>query len=93
MPPPPPGADRGRSEAYGTLSIRVQPSDAEVSIDGEPWRGPGDAQDRLVVDVAEGRHTIEIRKSGYRTYVTDVDVRSGQTTPLNVSLRSQDEQR
>lgn len=91
--PPPPGAERGRTEpsAYGTLSIRVQPADAEVLIDGERWRGP-EAQDRLLVDVAEGRHTIEIRKSGYRTYVTDVDVRSGQTTPLNVSLRSQNDQ-
>ena len=29
--------------AYGTLAIRVQPGDAEVSIDGEAWRGPGGA--------------------------------------------------
>ena len=64
----------------------MQPGDAEVSIDGEPWRGPG-GQDRLTVDVPEGSHTVEIRKSGYRTYVTQVDVRRGQTTPLNVSLR------
>ena len=50
------------------------------------WRGPG-GQDRLTVEVPEGSHTVEIRKSGYRTYVTQVDVRRGQTTPLNVSLR------
>ena len=66
----------------------MQPGDAEVSIDGENWRGPG-AQDRLTVEVAEGSHTVEIRKSGYRTYVTQVDVRRGQTTPLNVSLRGE----
>jgi PEGA domain len=83
-----PDGPRGgqRNAAYGTLAIKVQPGDAEVSIDGENWRGPG-AQDRLTVEVAEGSHTIEIRKSGYRTYVTQVDVRRGQTTPLNVSLR------
>lgn len=95
MPPPPqqpPDAPRGgQASAYGTLAIRVQPGDAEVSIDGEQWRGP-DERDRLVVDVAEGSHTVEIRKSGYRTYVTQVDVRRGETTPLNVSLRAQEEQ-
>ena len=77
-----------RNAAYGTLAIKVQPGDAEVSIDGENWRGPG-AQDRLTVEVAEGSHTVEIRKPGYRTYVTQVDVRRGQTTPLNVSLRGE----
>jgi PEGA domain len=89
-PPPPPGADPrgGQQDAYGSLAIRVQPNDAEVSIDGEAWRAPG-GQERLVVEVAEGSHTVEIRKSGYRTYVTQVDVRRGATTPLNVSLRSE----
>ena len=85
-----PDGPRGgqRNAVYGTLAIKVQPGDAEVSIDGENWRGPG-AQDRLTVEVAEGSHTVEIRKSGYRTYVTQVDVRRGQTTPLNVSLRGE----
>jgi hypothetical protein len=85
-----PDAPRGNpgNGAYGTLAIKVQPGDAEVSIDGENWRGPG-GPDRLTVEVAEGSHTVEIRKSGYRTYVTQVDVRRGQTTPLNVSLRGE----
>jgi hypothetical protein len=85
-----PDAPRGRqgNAAYGTLAIKVQPNDAEVSIDGEAWRGPG-GQDRLTVEVAEGSHTVEIRKPGFRTYVTQVDIRRGQTTPLNVSLRGE----
>ncbi len=83
--------DGTQNGAYGTLSVRVQPGDAEVSIDGDQWRGP-DQSDRLVVQVAEGSHTVEIRKSGYRTYVTQVDVRHGVTTPLNVSLHAQDQQ-
>ena len=90
-PQPPDGARGAQASGYGTLSVRVQPGDAEVSIDGDQWRGP-DQRDRLVVDIAEGSHTVEIRKSGYRTYVTQVDVRHGQTTPLNVSLRSQEQQ-
>ena len=89
----PPQAPRAGTPAagYGTLAIRVQPADAEVLIDGEKWRGP-DTQDRLIVDVAEGPHTVQISKPGYRTYITDVQIRRGETSPLNVSLRSQDEQ-
>jgi hypothetical protein len=88
-PPPPDNARGGRGNAaYGSLTVKVQPGDAEISIDGEPWRGPG-GQDQLVVEVAEGSHTVEIRKPGFRTYVTQVDVRRGQTTPLNVSLRGE----
>jgi hypothetical protein len=98
MPPPPgsnpragqpPDARGGRAtSAYGTVAIQVQPPDAEISIDGEAWRGPG-GQDRLVIDLSEGSHTVEIRKPGYRTYVTQVEVRRGETTPLNVSLRNE----
>jgi hypothetical protein len=94
MPPQAPRENpRGGTQAagYGTLAIRVQPEDADVMIDGEKWRGPA-GQDRLTVEVAEGSHTVQISKSGYRTYVTDVQVRRGETSPLNVSLRSQDEQ-
>jgi PEGA domain-containing protein len=83
---PEPPRGRQANGSNGTLAIRVQPGDAEVSIDGEAWRGPG-GQERLTVEVPEGSHTVEIRKAGFRTYVTQVDVRRGQTTPLNVSLR------
>ena len=101
MPPqsmPPPQAPRenpragGQAAGYGTLAIRVQPEDADVMIDGEKWRGTA-GQEHLTVEVAEGSHTVQISKSGYRTYVTDVQVRRGETSPLNVSLRSQDEQK
>jgi hypothetical protein len=79
---------RGGTQAagYGTLAIRVQPGDAEVMIDGEKWRGP-DAQDRLLVEVTEGSHTVQISKSGSRTSVTDVQVRPGETSPLELGRR------
>jgi hypothetical protein len=97
--PPPPQGDPGRgappqprggqsNAAYGSLSVRVQPLDAEISIDGEAWRGPG-GTDRLVIEMAEGSHTVEIRKAGFRTYVTQVEIRRGETAQLNVSLRNE----
>jgi hypothetical protein len=89
-PAPPSGSPRVEVSGYGSITIRVQPADADVFVDGQPWHSP-DSQNGLVVEVPEGRHTIEIQKSGYRTYVTDVDVRRGETTPLNVSLRTPDE--
>jgi PEGA domain len=97
-PPEPPGAPQtpsapgaGEASGYGTLAIRVQPGDADVLVDGERWNAP-EGQERLFVELPGGRHTVEIRKAGYRSYITDLDVRSGETTPLNVSLRSQEEQ-
>jgi hypothetical protein len=92
-PQPPPQYDprAAQASAYGTLAIRVQPGDADVLVDGERWSGP-QGNERLLIEVPEGRHTIEIRKSGYRSYMTDVDVRRGEPTPLNVSLRSEHEQ-
>jgi hypothetical protein len=42
-----------------------------------------------LVHVAEGMHHIEIRKRDYRGFSTDVQVRPGETTPLNVSLSAE----
>ena len=70
---------------FGQVAIRVQPGDAEVLIDGEPWRNPAGA-DRLVVHLAAGTHRVEIRKDGFDPFVTAVEIRRGETTVLNVSL-------
>jgi len=68
----------------GTIVVQVQPTGADVLIDGERWAS-SDAE-RLVVQVSAGRHHLEIRKSGYRSLSTDITVRGGATTPLNFSL-------
>jgi hypothetical protein len=80
---PPPAGNQARR--FGTLSIRVQPTDAEVLIDGERWNAPG-GQDRISVELAAGRHHVEIRKAGFNQYSEDVLILQGATLPLNVSL-------
>lgn len=70
---------------FGQVAIRVQPGDAEVLIDGEPWRNQTGA-DRLVVYLSAGTHRVEIRKDGYDPFVTAVEIKRGETTVLNVSL-------
>ena len=60
--PPPARSAAG----FGTLAIRVQPADAIVLIDGERWQ-TSSGPERLVVDVPQGPHRIEIRKEGFDT--------------------------
>ena len=71
---------------FGTLSIRVVPSDAEVFVDGERWAGPA-TSDRLNIRLATGKHRIEVRKEGFTTYTEEVLIRQSATLTLNVSLK------
>jgi hypothetical protein len=73
------------AQDFGTLSIQARPVGAEILIDGEHWTGSGETGP-LKVQLAPGSHRIEIRAPGRQTYVSDVTIRAGETTPLNVSL-------
>ena len=81
VPPPPRGGER---DSFGVLSIRVQPEDAEVYVDGERWDGT--AGSRLNVELPDGPHRVEVRKEGFRPYTANVRIRRGQTETLNISL-------
>jgi hypothetical protein len=85
MPPPQDGPRRERSARFGTLSLRVQPADAEILVDGERWTAPAD-QDRIRIELSEGRHHIEVRKDGFSPYSEDVLIRPNATMTLNVAL-------
>jgi PEGA domain len=76
------GGDRGE---FGTLSMRVMPSDATILIDQEAWDRPrGD--DRFSIELVEGTHHVEIRKAGYATYARTIDVPRGRSVVVNVAL-------
>lgn len=77
-------AARQRTD-FGTLSIQVRPPDAEIIIDGERWVG-ADVSGPLRVQLAPGTHRVELRAPGRRPYSTEISIRSGETTPLNVVL-------
>jgi hypothetical protein len=81
------GAPARADEAgeFGTLSIRVVPSDATIVIDRHVWDGPrGD--ERFSVELGAGPHQVEIRKAGYATYVRTIDVPRARALVLNVAL-------
>jgi len=87
--PPPQENPAGSEQAppgVGTLMLHVQPADAALLIDGERWRGPSEAE--RVIELPDGQHTIQISKRGFVSYLTDVRVRRGETTTLDVSLRN-----
>ena len=79
-----PAPDPGQRRAAGTLDLWVQPSDADVLIDGAPW--VSSEQGHLVLQMAAGTHRLEIRRTGYRGFTREVDVREGETLSLNVTL-------
>ena len=90
-PPRPRVADRRAApqprapvSGFGTLAVRVQPGDAVILVDGEEWRSPDAA--RLELELGAGRHHIEVRREGYEGYATDVEVRPGERTVVNISL-------
>lgn len=91
MGPPPrerdaPPATRETVGRFGTLSLRVQPTNAEIVIDGERWATTG-GDDRITIQLAEGRHRVEVRREGMTSYTEEILIRRGATFTLNVSLK------
>lgn len=70
--------------AVGTLTLRVQPTNAEVWIDGERWASSDGG--RFVIQLPPGPHRIKVTSAGYGEYSSEIQVRDGETVPLNVSL-------
>jgi hypothetical protein len=92
QPPPDRSGERNRVEVGGgfaTLSLRVQPADAVVQIDGERWDSP-EGGSRLIVQLAAGQHRIEVRKDGFRPYSTTITIRPGEPQTINVVLPPQE---
>jgi hypothetical protein len=81
----PPPARGAQPSQFGSLLLRVRPSDASILVDGEEWTAPA-GEDQFVIELTDGPHRIEVRKSGFQTYSTTVRVRRGDTVRLNVSL-------
>ena len=84
-PPPPQTAEREAPGRFGSLSLRVQPADAEILVDGERWSTSA-GQDRIAIQLSEGRHHIDVHKDGFEPYAEDILIRRGATFTLNVSL-------
>jgi hypothetical protein len=66
------------------LDIFVQPTSADLTIDGQRWVTSDEGH--FLEQVPAGKHRVEIKKPGYRQFTTEIEVGDGQTVPQNVSL-------
>ena len=82
---PPPVVDDRPASPFGILAIRVEPADAQMFVDDEAWVAM-EGRDELVIHMEAGWHRLEIRKEGYQTFGTEVELSQGATTRLNVKL-------
>ena len=67
----------------GRLRVDIRPADASLYVDGA-FRGT--ARDATSLRLPAGRHRVEIVRPGYRTEEREVEVRTGETTQLEVDL-------
>jgi hypothetical protein len=79
--------DEGQEPAspFGILAIQVDPADAQIFVDGQAWAAVQGLPE-LVVHMSAGWHQLEVRKAGYQTFSTRLELREGQTTRLSVKL-------
>jgi len=70
---------------FGMLTLQVDPADAQIVIDDEVWLITED-QIELVIHVPAGPHRVEVRKEGYQTFRTGVELSEGSRTRLSVTL-------
>jgi hypothetical protein len=81
---PPAPAVTPLAVGFGTLTLRVRPADASVTIDGESWVSSDEGQ--FAIQVCVGAHHVEVSAPGHRRFETDIQVREGETTSLDVLL-------
>ena len=73
-----------QATGYGSVALRVQPPSADVTIDGARWTSSKAGE--FVIQLAAGSHRVEVATRGYQPFSTEIQVRAGETTPLNVAL-------
>jgi len=66
----------------GTVTVTVTPYDADIWVDGQRW-----SQSVRGMQLPVGHHRVEVRRSGYRPHVQDINLLAGGPLRINVSLR------
>jgi hypothetical protein len=84
QPRPPALPPEAPPSGFGVLSLRIQPPDAIVTVDGQEWLSTEPGQ--LVIQVSAGRHMVTVGMPERPHFSKEVDVRDGETTELNVSV-------
>ncbi len=67
------------------VEVKSEPEGADIYLDGEDT---GMKTDTVIVDIEEGKHTIELKMEGYATYREEIEVMEGDTTRIEAVLTS-----
>jgi len=70
---------------FGILTLGVEPTDAQILLDGEVWLMT-EGRNELIIHVPAGKHLLEVRKDGYQSFRTEIELAEGSRTRLNVQL-------
>ena len=85
--PPAPQTPVIDPRSFGTLSVSVTPSDAEITLDGQKQSlTGGTSANRFVIQLTEGVHRLVIKKNGFDSFETDLQIRRGRTLSFDVNL-------
>jgi hypothetical protein len=79
-----PGKRAERHPEGGEIRLSVRPEDASVYLDGA-FRGSG--RELHSVELAAGRHRIEVVRPGFRTYEREVEVEPDRELDVTVELQ------
>lgn len=80
--PEPPKPDVVAKPIEGSLTIEVEPNDAEVEVDGT---SRGVATALQPISLGQGAHQIVIKKPGYEIWRGEVEIK-GETERIQVKL-------
>jgi hypothetical protein len=69
---------------FGRLTLRVQPANASVTIDGNQWLSAKEGE--FVIELAVGHHALTVTVPGRATFSTVVEILENETAELNVNL-------
>jgi hypothetical protein len=85
-----PGAYSITPGVTGGISFDIQPSTAEVFVDGQDYGTVANfsPNSQQPLALSPGRHRVEIRQQGYRDISFDVDITAGQVIPYQGTLQT-----
>jgi serine/threonine protein kinase len=76
------GAELNPLSAMTMAKFSIEPSDAEIRIAGQPAHTGSPFQ----IDLAPGIYQVEIRRDGYKTYLTSLEMAANEKQSLVVTL-------
>jgi serine/threonine-protein kinase len=77
-----------RIPTTGSLMVKSSQAGAEVFLDGRRLGATGADGTLLANDVPPGRHTVIVRKAGFRQAIGDETFTAGSTTTMDASMQS-----